>query len=55
MKFKPKIVPLGDSALLIQAGADIDSAINQRVHALSALLKPPYIALLSRDTVTCVS
>ena len=38
MKFKPKIVPLGDSALLIQAGDDIDSAINQRVHALSALL-----------------
>lgn len=38
MKFKPKIVPLGDSALLIQAGDEIDIAINQRVHALAALM-----------------
>ena len=38
MKFKPKIVPLGDSALLIQVGDEIDIAINQRVHALAALM-----------------
>lgn len=30
--------PLGDSALLVQLGDKIDSAINQRVHALNALL-----------------
>jgi inhibitor of KinA len=39
MKFKPKIVPLGDSALLIQVGDEIDITINQRVHALAALMK----------------
>src|SRR6266508_6434351 len=38
MTFKPKIVPLGDSALLVQLGDEIDIAINQRVHALSALI-----------------
>lgn len=38
MTFKPKIVPLGDSALSVQLGEEIDIAINQRVHALSALL-----------------
>lgn len=38
MTFKPKIVPLGDSALLVQLGDKIDIAINQRVHALAALL-----------------
>ncbi|MBE0671584.1 MAG: 5-oxoprolinase subunit PxpB [Anaerolineales bacterium] len=31
--------PLGDSALLIQLGDEIDSVINQRVHALNALLQ----------------
>lgn len=35
---KPKIVPLGDSALLVQLGDEIDIQINQRVHALAALL-----------------
>jgi KipI family sensor histidine kinase inhibitor len=35
---KPKIVPLGDSALLVQLGTDIDRAINQRVHALATLI-----------------
>ena len=35
---KPKISPLGDSALLIQFGDEIDLEINRRVHALDALL-----------------
>jgi inhibitor of KinA len=35
---KPKIVPLGDSALLVQLGDEIDIQINQRVHALAALI-----------------
>ena len=38
MTFKPKIVPLGDAALLIQLGDEIDISINQRVHALAAIL-----------------
>jgi KipI family sensor histidine kinase inhibitor len=38
MTFKPKIVPLGDSALLVQLGAEIDITINQHVHALTALI-----------------
>jgi KipI family sensor histidine kinase inhibitor len=38
MTFKPKIVLLGDSALLVQLGEEIDITINQRVHALSALI-----------------
>jgi inhibitor of KinA len=33
------IKPLGDSALLIQLGEEIDITINQRVHALNALLQ----------------
>lgn len=36
MTFKPKIVSLGDSALLVQFGDEIDISINQRVHALAA-------------------
>jgi len=32
------IKPLGDSALLIQLGNEIDITVNQRVHALNALL-----------------
>lgn len=35
---KPAIVPLGDSALLVQLGDEIDLTINQRVHALAALI-----------------
>ena len=31
--------PLGDSALLVELGDKIDSAVNQRVHALNALLQ----------------
>jgi len=38
MIFKSKIVPLGDAALLIQLGDEIDITINQRVHALAAIL-----------------
>lgn len=38
MTFNPKIVPLGDSALLVQLGDEIDIIINQRVHALDALI-----------------
>ena len=35
---KPKIVPLGDRALLLQMEDEIDITINQRVHALAALI-----------------
>ena len=38
MTFKTKIVPLGDAALLIQLGDEIDITINQRVHAFAAVL-----------------
>jgi KipI family sensor histidine kinase inhibitor len=38
MTFKPKIVPIGDSVVLVQLGDEIDLATNQRVHALSALI-----------------
>ena len=36
--------PLGDSALLVELGDKIDSAINQRVHAFNALLQTKNIA-----------
>ncbi len=35
---KPSLIPFGDSALLIKFGDEIDLSINQRVHALDALL-----------------
>ena len=38
MTFKPEIVPLGDSALLVQLGDEIDITINHRVHLLSSLI-----------------
>ncbi len=38
MIFRPKIVPLGDAALLVQLGDEIDPTINQRIHALAALI-----------------
>jgi inhibitor of KinA len=38
MSFKPKIVPLGDSALLVHLGEEIDLVTNRRVHALAALI-----------------
>src|SRR5262245_59863855 len=36
---KPRIVPLGDSAVLIQFGDEIDFTINQRVHAMANLIE----------------
>ena len=36
--------PLGDSALLVELGDKIDSAVNQRVHALNVLLQANSIA-----------
>src|SRR5262245_50080089 len=41
---KPGIVPLGDSAVLIQLGEAIDLAINRRVHALANLIETLSIA-----------
>ena len=38
MTFRPKIVPVGDSAVLVQFGDEIDTRTNQRVHALAALI-----------------
>jgi len=57
MTFKPKLVPLGDSALLVQFGDEIDLPTNHQVHALAALISispltgvietvPAYAALL---------
>jgi KipI family sensor histidine kinase inhibitor len=57
MRFKPKILPLGDSALLVQLGEEMDLTINRHVHALAALLNtlpldgvietvPAYVTLL---------
>ena len=39
MNFKTSSKPLGDTAILIQLGDAINPALNQRVHALSALLQ----------------
>lgn len=39
MQARPKIVPLGDSSLLVQFGDEIDISINQRVHALACLVE----------------
>ena len=38
MIFSPKIVPLGDSALLVQLGDEIDLAVNQKIHILASLI-----------------
>jgi inhibitor of KinA len=38
MTLKAKIVPLGDSALLVQLGEEIDLRINQRIHSLAILI-----------------
>src|SRR5215212_7271768 len=35
---KPTIVPLADSALLVQLGDEIDITINRRIHALATLI-----------------
>jgi len=39
MHFKPRIVALGDSAILVQLGEEIDPAVNRRVHALAGLVE----------------
>ena len=39
MRFNPRIVPLGDSSLLVQLGDEIDLTVNQRVHALARLIE----------------
>ena len=35
---RPRILPLGDSALLVKLGDEIDITVNRRVHALAALI-----------------
>ncbi|MCI0549976.1 MAG: 5-oxoprolinase subunit PxpB [Anaerolineae bacterium] len=35
---RPRIVPLGDSSVLVQLGDEIDFTINQRVHTLAKLI-----------------
>jgi KipI family sensor histidine kinase inhibitor len=44
MHFKPRIVALGDSAILIQLGEEIDLAVNRHVHALAGLVEASAIA-----------
>jgi KipI family sensor histidine kinase inhibitor len=38
MTSKPNILPLGDSALLVQLGDEIDISINRSVHGLASLI-----------------
>lgn len=38
MTFQPTIVALGDAALLVQLGDEIDLGVNQKVHQLAALI-----------------
>ncbi len=44
MKAGARIVPLGDSAVLVQMGDQIDFEVNQRLHALEALLHSEWLA-----------
>jgi inhibitor of KinA len=39
MHFKPRIVALGDSAILVQLDEEIDLVVNQRVHTLAGLVE----------------
>lgn len=66
MRPKPKIVPLGDSAVLVRFGDRIDPAVNRRVHALANLLEaspppgmietvPAYATLLVHYDPTAIS
>jgi KipI family sensor histidine kinase inhibitor len=41
---KPRLLAIGDSALLVRLGDEIDPVLNQRVHALDALLRADQIA-----------
>ncbi|MEW6285226.1 MAG: 5-oxoprolinase subunit PxpB [Chloroflexota bacterium] len=54
---KPRILPLGDSAMLVQWGNEMDFKVNRRIHALAQLIEaspfsgivetvPAYAALL---------
>ncbi|MBI4762412.1 MAG: 5-oxoprolinase subunit PxpB [Chloroflexota bacterium] len=36
---KPRILPLGDSAMLVQWGNEMDFKVNQRIHALAHLIE----------------
>jgi KipI family sensor histidine kinase inhibitor len=36
---KPSLVPLGDAALLVQFGGEIELAVNRRIHALDARIR----------------
>lgn len=36
---KPRLVPLGDSAALLQLGQEVDPVLNRRVHAVDARLR----------------
>lgn len=38
-EMKARLVPLGDSAVLVQLGEEIDPVLNRRVHALDARLR----------------
>lgn len=38
-EMKPRIVPLGDSSVIVQFGDEIDFTINQRVHALGSVIE----------------
>jgi allophanate hydrolase subunit 1 len=40
---KPRLLPLGDSSLLIRFGDEIEPALNQCVHELDALLREDQI------------
>ena len=40
---KPRLIAVGDSALLVQFGEEIDPAVNQRVHELDTLLRADQI------------
>ena len=41
---KPRLLAIGDSALLIKFGNEIDPAVNQRLHELDALFRADQIA-----------
>ena len=41
---KPRLLAMGDSALLVKFGEEIDPVINQRVHQLDALLRTDRMA-----------
>ena len=44
MQTKTRIIPLGDSSVLVHFGSEIDISINQRVHALANLVETSSLA-----------